>query len=382
MRSIAARHAVVLLVVGFTLTGNPISADQNPTPPKFNAKAWLLIDHDSDEVLADHQADLALPPASLTKLMVAYLLFERVQAGTLKLNTTVEVSTNAWKARGSRIFLPPESKASVEMLIKGMIVRSANDATIALVEHVAGTERSFVELMNKKAQALGMPDTVFANATGLSHPGHRSTARDLSRISSRLIRDFPNLYGWFAIKEFGHNSLTHYNRNALLWRDPSVDGVKTGRTQSAGYCLIASAKRERMRLIATVLGAYDENGRVEAGQQLLEYGFRHFETRLLYAARDAATRVRVWMGEDDVLPLGMTQNVYLTLPRGWHNRLQARLTVKAKQIAPIHYGQRIGTLVLDLDAKPLAEYPLVALREVRTGNLFQRAFDSIRLWLQ
>jgi len=372
----------VLSAIGFALPDSVHAAAPTSAAPVLKAQAWLLIDHDSGRVLAEHQGDKPLPLASLTKLMVAYLLFEKLKARELKLDGTVTISANAWNTKGERIFLRPETEARVEEIIKSMIVRSANDATIALAEHVAGTEQAFVTEMNKKARELGMNHTRFSNATGLGHRDHYSTARDLSRLTSRLIRDFPDFYVWFAIKEIGYNGLTHYNRNALLWRDASVDGVKTGRTRHAGYCLIVSAQRDRMRLIAIVLGATGENERVEAGQQLLDYGFRHFETRLLYAARDPATRVRVWMGAENVLPLGMLQNLYLTLPRGWHKQLHARLTVKTKQFAPIRYGQQVGTLALDLDAKPLAEYPLVALREIRTGNLFQRTFDKIRLWLE
>ncbi|GMR03649.1 MAG: D-alanyl-D-alanine carboxypeptidase family protein [Gammaproteobacteria bacterium] len=367
----------LILVCTASYAGAP-----SPQPPKIPAKAWFLIDHNSKSVLAEHNADKSLPLASLTKLMTAYLLFEKLKAGKFKLSDPIKVSFKAWNTKGSRIFIRPETWVIAEDLIKSMIVRSANDATLALVEHVAANEEEFVAEMNARAQALGMNRTFFKNATGLDQAGHYSTARDISRLASALIRDFPDHYKLFAIKEFTYNNIKQYNRNALLWRDKSVDGIKTGRTRSAGYCLIVSAKRDNMRLIAAVIGAKDENGRVEAGRKLLDYGYRNFETRLLYAANDPATMVRVWRGDGDELPLGVINNLYLTLPRGWHAKLRARLTVKDIQYAPIHYGQKIGTLSLDLDQEPFAEYPLVALKEVKVGNILQRTIDNVRLWLQ
>ncbi len=354
-----------------------------PPPPEVQAKAWLLMEHHSGQILAAHRAEKQHAPASLTKLMTAYLLFQELRAGRLGLDTRVPVSRHAWGMPGSRLFLRPGTQVATEDLIKGMIVLSANDATLALVEHVAGSEEAFVARMNETARRLGLEDTAFANSTGLIRAGHHSSARDLGRLTSRLIRDFPEYYArWFALREFTFQGIRQYNRNALLWRDPSVDGVKTGLTREAGHCLIASAEREGQRLIAVVLGARDEQTRLHAGQQLLEYGFRYFETRLLYAARTPAARVRVWMGEESELPLGVGRDVYLTLPRGAHARLRARLTVREMLYAPVRAGQRMGTLVLDLDQKPLAQYPLVALEEIGTGNLLQRALDRIELWWQ
>jgi D-alanyl-D-alanine carboxypeptidase (penicillin-binding protein 5/6) len=373
------------------------AADSAP-PPVVAAQAWLLVDHDSGAVLAEHNADSPRAPASLTKLMVAYLAFERLRDGKLGLDEPVRVSEHAWAVNGARLFLRPGTTITVEELLKGMIVRSANDATLALAERLGGDEKRFVALMNEKARALGLTRTRFANVTGLDsrdgggraasgtaaedREGHVSTARDLARLAGRLMRDFPERYAWFALKEFAWGDIRQYNRNALLWRDDAVDGVKTGQTKAAGWCVIASAKRGPMRLTATVLGARDDAARFDAAQRLLDWGFRRFETRLLYAAEVPATKVRVWLGDDSVLPLGVAQNLYLTLPRGEHDRLRVRLTVRDRIVAPVARGQKVGTLTLELDGKPYAEQPLVAMQDIHTGNALQRAWDELRLWLQ
>ncbi|MBI3571204.1 MAG: D-alanyl-D-alanine carboxypeptidase [Gammaproteobacteria bacterium] len=351
-------------------------------PPDIEAPAWILMDHDSGQVLAGRNSDKPLAPASLTKLMTAYVLFGKLKAGKWQLDDKIVISPQAAKTSGARLFLRPGTTASAEELLQGMIVVSANDAAVALVEHASKNEANFVMEMNATARALELRQTVFVNATGHDEKGHVSTAQDLARLTSALIRDFPEYYKWFARKEFTYLGITQYNHNALLWRDPGVDGVKTGQTRSAGYCLSASANHDGMRLIATVLGARDENARVSAGQKLLEHGFRHFETRLLYAADVPALRVRLWMGNQSMLPLGVRRNLYLTLPRGWHEKLRARLVVKEALSAPVQQGQAMGTLALDLDRKPYAEYPLVALQEIGTGNIFQRTIDRVQLWLQ
>ncbi len=352
------------------------------SPPAVGAAAWLLVDHDSGAVLAEHNADSPRAPASLTKLMVAYLAFERLREGKLRLDEPVRVSERAWATNGARLFLRPDTTITVEELLKGMIVRSANDATLALAEHLGGSAEQFAALMNEKARVLGLTHTRFINVTGLDREGHISTARDLTRLAGILARDFPERYPWFALKEFVWEDIRQYNRNALLWRDDAVDGVKTGQTKTAGWCVIASAKRGPMRLTATVLGAKDDAARFDAAQRLLDWGFRRFETRLLYAAEVPATKVRVWLGDDPVLPLGVAQNLYLTLPRGDHERLRARLTVHDRQTAPIARGQKVGTLTLELNGKSYAEHPLVAMKEIGAGNALQRAWDELRLWLQ
>jgi D-alanyl-D-alanine carboxypeptidase (penicillin-binding protein 5/6) len=355
-----------------------------PPPPALEAEAWLLMDHLSGQVLAEHAADKPLAPASLTKLMTAYLVFEALRAERLKLDEPVAVSERAWSAAGARLFLRPGERVPAEVLIKGMIVRSANDATIALAERLADSETAFVAHMNETARRLGLAATHFANSTGLTTTSpHRTSARDLARLTQRLILDFPEYYArWFALREFTFQGIHQYNRNALLWRDSSVDGVKTGLTREAGHCLVASAERAGRRLIAVVLGARSESARFDGAARLLDYGFRHFETRLLYARHTPAAWVRVWMGENRQLPLGVGRDLYLTLPRGAYERLRARLTVREMLQAPVRAGEALGTLVLVLDRKPIAEYPLVALKAVDTGNFIQRTLDRIELWLR
>lgn len=365
---------------GIVCAGIGIGSAQAQTPPTLDAQAWLLVDHHSGSVLTEHHADRPLPPASLTKLMTAYLAFERLRAGLLRLTDPVRVSGHAASAPASRLYLRAGESVTVEELLKGMVVRSANDAAVALAEHIAGSEAAFAALMNERAQAWGMTRTYFVNATGLDRPGHISTARDMSRITSALIRDFPDYYAWFALKQYAYHKARQYNSNALLWRDDSVDGVKTGHTRGAGFCLVASAKRGDMRLIATVLGARDDGGRLDAAQRLLDYGFRTFETRLVYAANRPATQARVWMGETDQLALGVTENLYVTLPRGWYDKLRPQLTIDPALQAPVKQGQKLGVLALKLEEQVLGEYPLVALQEIGTGGLFQRTLDSVRLW--
>jgi D-alanyl-D-alanine carboxypeptidase (penicillin-binding protein 5/6) len=360
----------------------PLTLADLEQPPPLAAQAWLLVDYHSGTVLAERDADRPLAPASLTKLMTAYLVLEKLRAGELRLHDPVAVSLHAATAGGAGVFLRPGATATVEDLLKSAVVRSANDATVALAEHVGGSEPRFVELMNARARSWGLSGTRFANSTGLDATGHVSTARDLSRLAVALIRDFPEHYEWFRLREIAVGRLKYYNNNALLWRDPTVDGLKTGFTRAAGWCLVSSARRDGMRLIATVLGASSEAVRVDAAQRLLDYGFGNFETKLLYAADRPTTEVRVWMGEQTKLPLGVRENLYLTLPRGWHPRLRARLTIKQTLEAPVRDGQRIGVLALQLDDKVLAERPLVALREVSPGGWLTRAVDNLLLWFR
>ncbi len=371
---------VAIPTLGFALSAH--AADVLPRPPEVPAKAWLLVDYDSGQVLAATNAELRLPPASLTKLAAAYVLFQDLRDGNVKLSDHVTVSARAAEAKGTRMFLQAREEIGLESLLQGMLAISANDAAVALAEHDAGSEAAFVEKMNAVARVLGLTHTHFITVNGLPATGHVTTAHDLAQLATALRRDFPERYTWFSLKDFTHHGIRQYNRNALLWRDPSVDGFKTGQTREAGHCLVVSAKRGNMRLIATVLGAADENARVVAGQQLLDYGFRHYETRLLYAARTPVTQVRVWMGSASRLALGPLRDVYVTLPRGWHERVHVRLTVKTDQVAPIASGQTIGALSVDVDQDSIAEYPLVAIESVDRGNIFQRAADYVRLWFQ
>lgn len=364
------------------LCSHALAAPPEIPAPDIDAPAWVLMDHHSGQVLTGRNIDKPLAPASLTKLMTAYVLFAKLKAGKLRLDDAVRISPQAVKVSGARLFLRPETTASAGELLRGMIVVSANDATIALVEHVEKNEAGFIAAMNATARALELRQTSFVNATGHDETGQVSTAHDLARLTAALIRDFPEYYKWFAQKEFSYQEITQHNKNALLWRNSEVDGVKTGHTRSAGFCLSASAMHNGMRLITTVLGARNENARTSAGQKLLEHGFYHFETRLLYAANVPALRVRLWMGDRPTLPLGVRHNLYLTLPRGWHEKLQARLVVKEEPAAPIQQGQVMGTLALELDGQAYAEYPLVALQAIDTGNILQRTIDRVQLWLQ
>jgi len=353
-----------------------------PTGPRVAASAWVLADFDSGARLAAQDAGRRVAPASLTKLMTAYLLFEKLKGGSWLLDEQVEVSPHAAAQRGARIFLVPHQRVSAETLLQGMIVRSANDATVALVEHVANNERAFVQEMNRKVDEFGMHGTHFVNATGLDVPGHYSSAEDLLILAGRLLRDFPEQYYRFSVREFAFQDIRQYNRNALLWRDTSVDGIKTGHTLEAGFCLISSASRNGMRLIAVVLGAADEAGRVRSSEQLLEFGFRHFETHLVMGSQQPATRVRVWMGDASELPLGLERPLFVTLPHGQFTRLRTHFDVNALLTAPIAAGERVGFLGIALDDKPLTKVPLIAMRTVEPGNILQRAFDRIQLWAQ
>lgn len=378
------RHRAFLrsAVLATAITAFAATAVCAGTALEINARAWLLIDYNSQRALVEKDADKRLAPASLTKLMTAYLIFDAVKSGRLHLSDKIKTSVAAWNMPGSRMFLRSGDEVVAEQLLLGMLVRSANDATLALAEHIAGSEATFVAAMNERARTLGMNDTAFQNSTGLDREGHFSTARDLTKLAVALIRDFPEYYRLFSVKEFDSAGLTQYNRNALLWRDASVDGIKTGRTSNGGYCLIASAKRDDMRLIATIMGAKDEGARVQSGQRLIDYGFDTFETRLLYAAGTPAAKVRIWMGDSSVLPLGVERNLYVTLPRGDHDKLMARLTVTDIPVAPVEAGQVVGLLELTLEERTHTRYPLVALKHVGRGNILQRTIDQIELWFE
>jgi D-alanyl-D-alanine carboxypeptidase (penicillin-binding protein 5/6) len=367
-------------VLGALLVATPALAAPESAPPRLDARSWLLTDYHSGEVLAARAADERLAPASLTKLMTAYLVFREIRAGRLALKDRAVVTVKASRMPGSRMFLGIGERVPVEELLKGMLIQSGNDAAVVLAEHLAGGEESFAARMNQEARSLGMINSQFRNASGLHHPGHYASARDLSLLATVLIRDFPEYYPWYSLREFGYNGIRQPNRNTLLWREPSVDGLKTGYTRPAGHCLVSSAARHGMRLIATVLGAPSEPARNAAGRTLLDYGFGRYETRLLYQAKVPATTVRVWLGEAGELPVGLNRDLYLTLPRGAYPRLAAHALVRDLQ-APVRLGQPVGTLKLLLDQKTYAEHPLIALRDVASGNMVQQAVDHLRQWL-
>jgi D-alanyl-D-alanine carboxypeptidase (penicillin-binding protein 5/6) len=365
-------YLLLWLLLGF---GFAAAWAEIPTAPTLPAKSYLLTDFHTGKELAGFEPDKRLPPASLTKIMAVYVVLNELAQGKLKLDDPVTISERAWRAEGSRTFVEVNRQVPVEVLLKGVIVQSGNDATIALAEHIAGDERTFAELMNQHARRLGMVNTHFTNSTGLPDPDHYTTARDLNVLTRALIADFPQYYAWFKLKEFTYNNITQHNRNLLLWRDPSVDGVKTGHTQEAGYCLVASAEREGMRLIATVLGTPSEKARAQAVQALLGYGFRFFTTRKLEEAGKLA-EARVYKGEENRVALGVFSPIYATVPKGEEGKLSTLLEVPAKLIAPIQKGQVLGKLKVRLGEETVAEYPLMALGEVKEAGFIGRWVDE------
>ncbi len=369
---------LLLLFVSFTALAAPVELPM-PPPPQLAAKAWLLLDTQSGQVLVEHNADQRIEPASLTKLMSAYLTFAALRQGRIKLTDTVPVSEKAWRAEGSRTFIEPNKPVTVAELLRGMIVQSGNDATIALAEAAGGSEAGFVAMMNKQAQRLGMSNTHFVNSTGLPDAQHYTTARDLARLAAAIVRDFPEYYPLYSIKEYTYNGVTQANRNRLLWTDPTVDGMKTGHTQSAGYCLIASSHRGTRRLLSVVLGAHSDEVRAMESQRLLNYGFQFFDSVRLYAKNQTVAVLKVWKGASSSIKTGFTRDIYLSLPRGQAKDIKATLTTRQPLLAPLVAGQQVGTVTLTLNNKPLAQYPLLALESVGVANLFGRAWDGLRL---
>ncbi|MEO6748731.1 MAG: D-alanyl-D-alanine carboxypeptidase family protein [Casimicrobiaceae bacterium] len=357
---------------------SPARADL--APPSVAASAYVLVDVTSGQTLASMQGDDRRDPASLTKLMTAYLVFDALRKKTITPSQMVPVSTRAWKAPGSRMFIEPRKAVSVDELLRGMIVQSGNDAAIALAELVSGSAEAFVEQMNKEAAKLGLAGTHFANADGLPDPQHYSTPNDLAKLSVALIRDFPEYYPLFAQKEFRYNNITQPNRNRLLWTDPYVDGIKTGHTEEAGWCLIASAKRGERRLLSVLLGGATDAGRAAESQKLLNWGFQAFDTVELYQAGRPVSALRVWKGTAKEVGAGFVANRYVTLPKGRAAELKLAMHATEPLMAPVKSGQRVGTVDVRLDDKSIAQFPLIALADVPAAGFFGRAWDSVRLW--
>ncbi|MFA5171191.1 MAG: D-alanyl-D-alanine carboxypeptidase family protein [Sulfuriferula sp.] len=348
-------------------------------PPELAAKAWLLMDANSGQVLVEKEADRRIEPASLTKLMTAYLSFAAIKQGRLKLTDIVPISEKAWKTEGSRMFVEPNKPVTVDELLHGMIIQSGNDATVALAESIGGSEAGFVSMMNKEALRLGMTHTHFVTATGLPDPQHYTTARDLSLIATAIIRDYPEFHPLYSIKEYRYNNIAQPNRNRLLWSDPTVDGMKTGHTESAGFCLIASAHRGNRRLLSVVLGANSDALRAAESQRLLNYGFQFFDSVKLYAQNQTVTTLKVWKGSQSTIKAGFARDLYLSVPRGRSADLKNTLTTRQPLLAPLSRGQNIGTLRVSLDNKIIAQYPIVALENVSVASFIGRAWDSIML---
>lgn len=353
-----------------------------PAPPIIGATSYLVIDSRTGAELAALEPDVAVPPASLTKLMTAYVVFTALQQGQISLDEEITVSEKAWRTPGSRMFIEVGKRVSVEDLLQGMIVQSGNDASVALAEYVAGSEEVFAEMMNQQAAAIGMHSSHFMNATGLPDENHYSTARDLSTLARAIIEQFPEYYRWYSVKEYTFNDITQPNRNNLLWRDDSVDGMKTGYTEEAGYCLVSSAKREDMRIISVVLGTSSAKARIDGSQALLNYGFRFFETRLLYSANTEIAQTRVWGSANEFTPLGVIDDVYVTLPRGSYDALDSTLNIPAIIEAPVARSQPLADISIKLGDEQLLKVQLRALADNPLGTFWQRAVDSVSLWFE
>jgi len=348
-----------------------------PAPPKVAAKNYILVDGNSGRVLAEQEADIQVEPASITKLMTSYVIYNELEAGRLSMDDMVTISEKAWRMGGSRMYVEVDKQVSVHDLMKGLIIQSGNDATVALAEHIAGTERAFVDLMNQYSAKLGMTNTLFLNSTGWPEEGHLTTARDISKLALAVIQEFPEHYAWYKEKVFTYNNIKQYNRNKLLWSDDSVDGVKTGHTESAGYCLVASAVRSDMRLVSVVLGTDSEKARASVSKSLLNYGFRFFETHRLYAAGEVLNRSRVWKGDSEKVSLGLLKDLYITIPRGSYGQLEAVMDVDANIVAPLDKGSQHGAVRVNLAEEEMLHTPLVALESVGEGSMFQIAKDHI-----
>jgi len=353
-----------------------------PAPPIIGAKSYLLIDANSGHELASLKPDIRLAPASLTKLMSAYAFFRALKENQVQLDDQVTVSEKAWRTPGSRMFIEVGKQVSVEDLLLGMIVQSGNDASVALAEHVAGTESVFAEVMNQHAAALGMKSSNFKNATGLPAKDHYSTARDLAILAQAIISEFPEYYAWYSVKEFKYGDIKQSNRNSLLWRDASVDGMKTGHTDDAGYCLVSSAKREDMRIISVVLGTSSVKSRIDGSQALLNYGFRFYETRLLYVAGEKITEAKIWKAQYEKTKLGLPEDLYITIPRGSYNMVETVVNMPSILLAPVAVGQPVAELAVSLNGTSLITEPLRALQDNPSGSFWQRSRDTVQLWFE
>ncbi|WP_076593167.1 D-alanyl-D-alanine carboxypeptidase family protein [Herminiimonas arsenitoxidans] len=378
----------LLAAVAATVLSLSTAFAQSVPSPTINAKSWLLLDATSNQVLASNEPDMRIEPASLTKLMTAYVAFTAVQDKKLDLNQMITISTNAWKVdpSSSKMFIEPRVPVKVNDLLYGLIVQSGNDAAVAIAEAVAGTEDAFVSLMNREAERMGMKSTHFANPHGLPSASNYSTARDLSILASHLINDHPEFYKIYSTKEFTYNNIKQPNRNRLLWLDPTVDGMKTGYTQGAGYCLISTAKRPNgtgeRRLISVVLGTASDQARAQESQKLLNWGFQNFDTVKLYAKNEPIATPNVWKGTQNSIKIGFTRDVFITVPKGVANSMKPVLARKDPLVAPIDKNSQVGTIkIMSADGKVVSELPVLALEQVGQAGLFGRALDSIRLWV-
>ncbi len=374
---------IFLFLFNSILMASPISIPSIvPSAPSSPANAYVLKDFHSGKIIAEQNADKRLQPASLTKIMTGFVIMNELRSGNIQMTDMVTISKKAWRMPGSKMFIEVGKQVSVEDLIKGMVIQSGNDASVALAEHVAGSEEVFVELMNSYAKKLGMDATNYMNATGLPHKNHYTTARDQSILTRALINTFPVKYYWYSQRSFTFNGITQHNRNRLLWQDPSVDGLKTGHTSASGYSLVSSAKRNDMRLISVVLGTNTAKSRVQESQKILNFGFRFFETHKLYKSLQRLDDARVWEGKQDIVGLGLMNDLYITIPRGQYKNLVIETVIQPNIVAKISKNQVLGELQISLNNKVIAQEPLVALNEVEEGSFFKKIIDQIRQLFQ
>lgn len=376
------RLIVLLTCVLAMAAVTPAAAVPVPKPPSVSAESYVLMEAETGRVLASDEPDKRMAPASLTKIMTAYVVYQALDAGSISLDDEVTISENAWRMGGSQMFLEVGTTATVDELLDGLVVQSGNDAALALAEHVGGSESAFVEQMNHYAERMGLENTHFVNTEGLPVDDHYASARDIARMTRALIRDFPGHYERYSKREFTYNNIRQYNRNELLWSDADVDGVKTGYTADAGYCLVTSSRRDGMRLISVVMGAPSEDRRAADSRSLLAWGFRFYETHRLYAAADVLREARIWKGARDVIPLGLERDLVVIIPTGEYDDLDASMSFPGRLVAPAQKGDALGTVTVTLDGEQVAEAPLVALEAVARGSFLQRAADTVIQWFQ
>ncbi|MGY8813258.1 MAG: D-alanyl-D-alanine carboxypeptidase family protein [Gammaproteobacteria bacterium] len=371
-----------LLILQFALLADYTHAAIVPASPSINATAYLVMDFNSGKILAEKDIDKRVDPASLTKMMTTYIVVSEIHEGNIGLNDMVRVSEKAWRMEGSRMFIEVDKEVSVENLLKGVIIQSGNDASVALAEYIAGTEDVFAAIMNQYANKLGMKNTNFTNSSGLPDENHYTTTRDLSILANAIIKDHPELYKWHSIKEFTFNGIKQPNRNLLLWRDESVDGIKTGHTESAGYCLVASALRDGMRLITVVMGTEGMESRARASQSLFGYAFRFFETHKYYTKEEELVSAQIWKGDVDTLTLGVDRDVWITIPRGQFKNIKPIVEFEPTIIAPIIKNSVMGNVRLMLDNEEVATSEIIALQDINEGGFIERIKDEIKLFFQ
>lgn len=380
--STASRILILpLLAILFLMSGlTTVDAEPLPPPPQVPVRGYILMDYESGNILADMKGQERMEPASITKLMTGYVIYKAIKSGKIHLTDKVTITEKAWKTAGSKMFVKVGAQVTVEDLLMGMVVQSGNDATVALAEHVAGSEETFVKLMNQEAERLGLKNSHFANAPGLPDANHYMSGYDIATLTRALIRDFPEHYGRYSVRSFKYNNIDQPNRNRLLFTDSSVDGVKTGHTESAGYCLVSSAKRNDTRLIGVVLGAVKEKDRFSASQALLNYGFSFFESRKLHDANTPIVTTRIWKGKESELPLGLTYPLYVTVPKGQAPQVSFTTMVQPKILAPAGKNQPFGEIVVKVGDQEVSKTPLVALKEVPESGWFGRLLDSILMF--